>query len=620
VALFAALVGALAAAAHSVLASRAANGGFGFPLDDAWIHLSFARTLAETGRFADFRGGPLAAGTTSPLFTLLETAGWFLTHDEFLIAYLLGIAAFLVSIGLVFALVRADHAVERWAGALAALVCATQPKLVDAAVTGMETTTTIALLLFTALAAKRRRWKTAGVAAGLLLWARPDTLIFIAALALHLLEQARADRAPEPSKMARGLLPLGALALGYVVFNGSLSGSPFPNSLAAKLEYYRFGNGHFARDLWAFSTRGGMAPVTLLSLVSLVGTIADLARRRAAPVLYAHLFVVGLVAAYAWKLPFLYQNGRYLIPAVPFAVVGMADGTRRLAGALRVRAGDSARARGLAGALPFLVGLATIGWNLSDLPRAARDFAERCRHIEDLQVATARWCRDHLPPAAVVATHDVGALGFYSMRPVVDVMGLLDRGIQGHVGDPEATLSFMRARHVTHLAFLANWIEVPNENPLMRAGPAGGEVMQVFPFTSSTRISTLAVTSLNLFAEQSLAQRDARRAAAALSAASRLAPANPRTHYLEGIALTQMGALDRAERQFQLSLQEFPTSSKALSALGQLAFHNGRNQEAVRLLRQAVAADPLNVEAATILAQVLARVPDGPSTTTTPPP
>jgi Flp pilus assembly protein TadD len=607
-ALFLALLGAIAAASYFVFASRAANGMFGFPLDDPWIHLSFARTLAETGRFADFPGGPATAGSTSPLFTLLEAVAWFFTHNEYLIGYGLGITASLISIGLIFELARTQHAGEAWPGALAALVLATEPKLVGVAVSGMETTTTIAMLLFAALQAQRRRWKTVGVVAGLLLWTRPDTLIFSGVLALTLLYEAVVEKPADRLKMSRGLLTFGGLALGYFAFNWALSGTPFPNSLAAKLEYYRRGNSRFGADLWRFLTEGGMAPAMVLFLVGLLGTIKDLARRRPAPHLYAYLFVIALVATYRWKLPFLYQNGRYLIPIIPFVVVGMVDGVGRIGGALRVLGG--ARAGTIAGAFPLLVGLAIVGSNVSRLPGAERDFADRSKHIGELQVATARWCRDHLPPTAVVAAHDVGALGFYSRRPIVDVVGLLDRGIQGHIGDPGATLSFMRARHVTHLAFLTDWIEVPNENPLMRMNSAGGEVMQVLPLTPTTQISSPAVTSLNLFAEQRLAAGDVRRAWAALSEVSRVAPTNARTHYLEGLAFTKVGALDRAEQQFQLTLQYFATSSKALSALGQLAFHRGEDQEAARFLGQAVREDPLNIEALTILVDVLARLPD----------
>ena len=49
----------------------------GFPLDDTWIHLTYARNFAEHGEWA-FRLGEQSAGSTSPLWTLLLSIGYVL--------------------------------------------------------------------------------------------------------------------------------------------------------------------------------------------------------------------------------------------------------------------------------------------------------------------------------------------------------------------------------------------------------------------------------------------------------------------------------------------------------------------------------------------------------------
>ena len=52
--------------------SLKSNAGPGFPLDDPWIHLQFARNLREFGAFSYFRNEMVTAGSTSPLYTILH--------------------------------------------------------------------------------------------------------------------------------------------------------------------------------------------------------------------------------------------------------------------------------------------------------------------------------------------------------------------------------------------------------------------------------------------------------------------------------------------------------------------------------------------------------------------
>src|SRR5574339_943434 len=61
----------------------------GFPLDDSWIHLTYARNLAEHGEWA-FRLGQHSAGSTSPLWTALLSIGFLIGLAPYVWTYLLG--------------------------------------------------------------------------------------------------------------------------------------------------------------------------------------------------------------------------------------------------------------------------------------------------------------------------------------------------------------------------------------------------------------------------------------------------------------------------------------------------------------------------------------------------
>ena len=67
----------------------AARNGLGFPLDDAWIHQTYARNLARNGRL-EFTPGVSSAGSTAPLWTSLLAVGYLLRLPYLFWANLLG--------------------------------------------------------------------------------------------------------------------------------------------------------------------------------------------------------------------------------------------------------------------------------------------------------------------------------------------------------------------------------------------------------------------------------------------------------------------------------------------------------------------------------------------------
>ena len=107
----------------------------GFPLDDAWIHQTYARSLAADGQWAFLPGTP-SAGSTSPLWTFCLAAGYFTGGAPYVWAFILGGLCLwaLASIGeMLFRRQAAVHPRIPWAG----LFLAGEWHLVWAAVSGM---------------------------------------------------------------------------------------------------------------------------------------------------------------------------------------------------------------------------------------------------------------------------------------------------------------------------------------------------------------------------------------------------------------------------------------------------------------------------------------------------
>ncbi len=145
-----------------MLSASQSNGASGFPLDDAWIHLQFARNLHDYGSFSYFQDRMVTSGSTSPLYTLLLAAGFFLTSDEMILSYALGILSHAALVVLVFLLMRLPSAGKPVRTGvpvfplIAAALTALEARLIYASVSGMETSLFTALLAGALLAYRKK--------------------------------------------------------------------------------------------------------------------------------------------------------------------------------------------------------------------------------------------------------------------------------------------------------------------------------------------------------------------------------------------------------------------------------------------------------------------------------
>ena len=79
-----------------LIRERAVAHGAGFPLDDSWIHLHFARNLTEGAGFSYNPGVPVA-GSTAPAWTLLLAAAALVGGASLATAKALGVAVTLAA-------------------------------------------------------------------------------------------------------------------------------------------------------------------------------------------------------------------------------------------------------------------------------------------------------------------------------------------------------------------------------------------------------------------------------------------------------------------------------------------------------------------------------------------
>jgi hypothetical protein len=442
------------------------NHSLGFPLDDAWIHQDFARTLAQHGVFAyaPDRGG---AGATSPFWVLLLTPAQLLPGSAPLWLVIVWAEALgaLALFGLAWAtsslaeLWLADVA-ERWRalGALAAgLAVITEWHLTWAALSGMETSLFVLLSVLLLLGVSRV-WRPAwlGTLAALLTTTRPEgvVLALLVALALALRSGERLHLVPQ--RWRRVLVYLGVYVLGLLpllLLNEVAAGSLLPSTFYAKGVYYALGTSELTRLAgYGVGVLGFLVSSPLVAL-GLPGAAYALWRARhdwrCETQWLALAWAFALIGVYAIHLPVVYQNGRYLMPVLPVLLALGVTGSVRFmsAGSYRV----------LAGALLVLA----LAMAVLSVGRGAGIYAANVRYINGYQVETALWLRTHTPAAALVATHDIGAIGYFSDRQVIDLGGLTQPEIVPLLNDQQALVAYLRRAHVDYVVMFPDWFPPP---------------------------------------------------------------------------------------------------------------------------------------------------------------
>jgi tetratricopeptide (TPR) repeat protein len=315
-------------------------------------------------------------------------------------------------------------------------------------------------------------------------------------------------------------------------------------------------------------------------------------------------WAIALPLAYFVLLPYGHRFGRYLAPALPaFAILGFA-GLRDVVAVVARRTGG---ARWMAPLAAAALVIAMLAVQIRGAIAAANGYAAICRYHYVRHERTGRWLAENTPPEAVVATHDVGAIAFYSRRRIVDVVGLIDPEVTPHLRSPDYMkyLEDLFGRtHVTHIAALRNWLGVDAVAPLFTADPRP-EVMEVYPWIPGrTHLIARRAHELTVLAERALQEGDAQRALSFLQAAARVDDRSARIWSLAGHAWEKIQHPAEAEASYRRALTLFPESEEARYGLAVVLSEQGKRDAARAELQTLLARSP-NHPAARELSQRL---------------
>ncbi len=450
----------------------AAHGHVGYPLDDAWIHQTYARNWAETGQLAYVIGQP-SAGSTSPLWTLLISLAYRLNIDPIVWTLLLGALCLALSAWLLARIADRLLPNRKFIAWLVGLACLFEWHLIWAAASGMETMLFIALALVVIdrSLADARGWSI-GFFGGLLILTRPEGLLLIGLAALILL--TRSAEGGGPKEFLLTVITVLVVVAPGAMINFQASGTFFPNTFYAKQQEYA---GLMTNaSIWLTSLVNMIgAPFVGGQVLLLPGVFYWLVKRRtrfrdrSQWVQWLPLFWIGAhTAVYAVRLPVAYQHGRYLMPIIPIVLL---YGIVGLSIALDRRSGSAKPDRLIKLLGPVLIGSIVIGL-IAFVPIGAAAYAADVSIIDDEMVTVARWLAINTPPEALIAAHDIGAIGYFARRPLIDLAGLISPEVIPFIRDEDRLQQFIADRHASYLVTFPDWY------PHLAQAPVFAQVFQ----------------------------------------------------------------------------------------------------------------------------------------------
>lgn len=451
--------------------------GFGFPLDDAWIHQTYARNLAQEGEWSYIVGVP-SAGSTSPLWTTILSLGPLLNLDPRFWTYLIGIG-FLILLGLISSkwfTVRTE-ARSNW-GWFIGILIVLEWHLIWASVSGMETLAfaTLCVAVLGLLDLNRLKPFLLGILIGIGIWIRPGAVTLLLPCLFVIVTGKPSGKLKAIVKLGLGLL---ILLMPYMIFNSLLTGSIWPNTFYAKQAEYTILS---QAPLLTRLVNQLIQPLIGIGAVLVPGIlyeVIDTLRKGNWSRIAGLLWILAYLGMYAIRLPVTYQHGRYAIPTIPVILIFGLEGVWRW-----VKLDSSITRERI---LSRLWLASTVALQVAFVFVGAQAYSRDVAIIETEMVDAAKWIAKNTEHDALIAAHDIGALGYFSHRNLLDLAGLISPEVIPFIRDEEAICAYLDDRGADYLMTFPGWYPnlIQGRKMLYKSNAefsleAGGENMAIY--------------------------------------------------------------------------------------------------------------------------------------------
>jgi hypothetical protein len=581
-----------------------ANQVLSFPLDDPWIHLTFAKNIVEFFSFSYYKNEIVTAGSTSPLYVFIAALGFLITNNEMLLSYVLGTLFFALSSFFFYKLTLKEFNNEILLSLLVCFVFIFDYWMNFIAVSGMETTLFILFLTLGAYLYKSKKAVPLGIVLGLLIWTRPDGIAFIAALILdqiYIRWIVKEKNKPVCFSTGEILMVSGIFLiflLSYFGFNYYLSGTLLSNTYSAKIALntetdtrIKFLTFH----IWNFFTEEHYKFLLPGFIIASVIFFYEMPKRKYNQNSVYVLFVLLFVFMYLVKLPMFSRFGRYFMPMIPFFILTSMNGYYSAINFTKNIIKDPVFQKVIIAITFFALSI----YSYYTYQSYAGYYAFHCKYIYDRQVKTAYWLRDHTIESDVIAAHDIGAIGFYARKKIIDIAGLINPELikdSHNENYNEIIMDYFKQKGVTYTTFYREWFLIMNQNPLFNTPDDKAlEAMYVYKFNpDKTKILPRKMNYMLSEAAKYITDKNGQKLISSMNEILKIEPEYALAYYYKAIGCYFMKDINGFKENIMKSLEYFPEFKDALLDYGVYLMNNQRTDEAKVNFSKVLEMDPTN--------------------------
>lgn len=404
-------------------------------IDDAYITYQYARNLAEGLGFV-YNPGERVLSTTTPLYTLTLALSYFISKDIPSNSYLLSVLSLVCSIILIYMMFAREKI--GIVGLLLSLLIVVNPLIIFTF--GMETCFYLLLLLLSIYFYLNNKLILTAFFLGLSVLTRIDGFIMVGTLAIHyiIVNFKSIKNLTTIKKLFRPLLIFIVTITPWFLFSTVYFGQPFPLTLEAKMMQYSSG-------LWPWNFTFEFFKILVSQYLYFIpffifGAIFIILKLKKYSVLLLYFALYCL--AYT-KLPYYHW---YSVPPLTIflmiASIGfyhiftiILQGFKKEETSLHLLFKKIVTLITIFSLLLLLmISVYPLAESTNNLLKNAKGFSQDLNNRYDFYKYVGEKIKNETPSNASVGVTEIGIIGWYSERRIIDFCGLLQPHISENLG------------------------------------------------------------------------------------------------------------------------------------------------------------------------------------------